>query len=87
MNWLRFLAVVLTSLFTMAKLAGMVAWSWWLVMLPAIIVFGGPAVMVVFLLLIGAIINLALVIKGFNHAAWEGFKEGWNENANSKHDD
>ncbi|MCI1925629.1 MAG: hypothetical protein LKJ72_01230 [[Lactobacillus] timonensis] len=84
---MKWLAIILTAMFTGAKLAGAIAWSWWLVMLPAIIVFGGPAVMVVLLLIIGAVISLALMIKGFNHAVWEGFKEGWNENANSKHDD
>ena len=84
---MKWLAIILTSMFTGAKLAGVIAWSWWLVMLPAIIVFGGPIVLTVMLLIIGAVINLALVIKGFNHAVWEGFKEGWNENANSKHDD
>lgn len=84
---MKWLAIILTAMFTGAKLAGVIAWSWWLVMLPAIIVFGGPVVLTVLLLIIGALINLALVIKGFNHAVWEGFKEGWNENANSKHED
>ena len=84
---MKWLAIILTAMFSGAKIAGAITWSWWLVMLPAIIVFGGSAVMVVLLLIIGAIINLALVIKGFNHAAWEGFKEGWNQNAKSKHND
>lgn len=85
---MKWLAIILTAMFTGAKLAGVIAWSWWLVMLPAIIVFGGPVVITVLLLIIGVVINLALVIKDFNHAIWKGFKKGWNENdESSKHED
>lgn len=75
MNWLRFLAVVLTSLFTMAKLAGVIAWSWWLVMMPAIVVFGLPVVLMVLFLL------LALIawIRDLSKVFWSGFKDGFKE--------
>lgn len=37
---MKWLAIVLTALFTAAKLAHVVAWSWWLVLLPAIAYVG-----------------------------------------------
>lgn len=79
MNWLRFLAVVLTSLFTMAKLAGMIAWSWWLVMLPAIVVFGLPVMLMVLFLLLALIANACLWIRDLSKVFWSGFKDGFKE--------
>lgn len=87
MNWLRFLAVVLTSLFTMAKLAGMVAWSWWLVMMPAIVVFVLP---VALFLLVALSVEACLWIHDLVKAFWDGFKDGFEEKMNdesSKHED
>lgn len=37
---MQWLAIILTAIFTAAKLAGMITWSWWLVFLPAIILAG-----------------------------------------------
>ncbi len=34
---MKWLAIVLTAIYTTAKLMSVVAWSWWLVLLPAII--------------------------------------------------
>lgn len=34
---MQWLAIILTALFVAAKLVGLIAWSWWLVFLPAII--------------------------------------------------
>lgn len=37
---MQWLAIILTALFTAAKLVGVISWSWWLVFLPAIILAG-----------------------------------------------
>lgn len=37
---MQWLAIILTILFTAAKLVGLISWSWWLVFLPAIILAG-----------------------------------------------
>jgi hypothetical protein len=37
---MQWLAIILTALFVAAKLVGLIAWSWWLVFLPAIILVG-----------------------------------------------
>lgn len=37
---MQWLAIILTALFVAAKLVGIVAWSWWLVFLPAIVYAG-----------------------------------------------
>lgn len=37
---MQWLAIILTALFVAAKLVGLIAWSWWLVFLPAIILAG-----------------------------------------------
>lgn len=36
-NYMSLLAVLLTVIFVVAKLLGIIAWSWWLVFTPAII--------------------------------------------------
>lgn len=37
---MQWLAIILTALFVVAKLVGLITWSWWLVFLPAIILAG-----------------------------------------------
>lgn len=37
---MQWLAIILTALFTAAKLVGLISWSWWLVFLPALIYLG-----------------------------------------------
>ena len=37
---MQWLAIILTALFVVAKLVGLITWSWWLVSLPAIILAG-----------------------------------------------
>lgn len=90
MNWLRFLAVVLTSLFTMAKLAGVIAWSWWLVMMPAIVVFGLPIAIGLALMVLALIVNAWLICRDFWRSFKSGFKDGFEEKMNDespKHED
>ena len=42
---------ILTIIFVIAKLMGAIAWSWWLIFLPAII-GAGISVLIIFLLLV-----------------------------------
>ncbi|MDY4865156.1 hypothetical protein [Limosilactobacillus sp.] len=37
---MKWLMIILTVLFTAAKLVGLVTWSWWLVFLPTLILVG-----------------------------------------------
>lgn len=50
MNWL---AVLLTAIFVVAKLLGIIAWSWWLVFTPAII-YGVIALIIIVITFIAA---------------------------------
>ena len=36
---MKFLAIVLTIIFAIARIMGLIAWSWWLVLSPALIYF------------------------------------------------
>lgn len=40
MHIMKWLMIILTALFTAAKLVGLITWSWWLVFLPALILVG-----------------------------------------------
>lgn len=48
------LAGVLTVIFIVLKLVGVISWSWWLVLLPMIIVIGFWVVLAI----VGAVANL-----------------------------
>lgn len=37
---MKFLAIVLTIIFAIARIIGFISWSWWLVLSPALIYFG-----------------------------------------------
>ena len=75
MKELRWLAIILSAMFAGAKLAGVIAWSWWLVMLPAILVFGLPIVIAVALFVAMLFAEAYLIVRD----AWRGFKRGWHE--------
>ncbi len=38
--FMKFLAIVLTIIFAIARIMGLIDWSWWLVLSPALICFG-----------------------------------------------
>lgn len=48
------IAEVLTIVFIVLKLTGVIGWSWWLVLLPEIIAFGIYIFWIVFIGVIGA---------------------------------
>lgn len=72
---MKWSAIILTAMFTGAKLAGAIAWSWWLVLLPAILVFGIPLVVC----LLFYVIVISELIALFFGALWRGFKNGFAE--------
>lgn len=49
----------LTIIFVIAKLAGIIHWSWWLVLLP---LYGGLAFMLVLLLVFGIVAGVVLLV-------------------------
>lgn len=55
---MQWLAIVLTAIFVMAKLMGIVAWSWWLVMLPALILLAFEVIVLLVTLLIAWFVNV-----------------------------
>lgn len=46
------LIAILTGIFTGAKLASAISWSWWIVFSPAIVYFGWIALVIAFIMLI-----------------------------------
>lgn len=59
MKYLLWLALILTSIFTGAKLAGVISWSWWLVFTPLIV---GVGLYIFILLIVLAIIGICALI-------------------------
>ncbi|MEN2515940.1 hypothetical protein AADG60_05585 [Lactobacillus johnsonii] len=56
--FMKFLAIVLTIIFAIARIMGLIAWSWWLVLSPALIYFG-------FILLVILITTIACIIANW----------------------
>lgn len=80
---MKWLAIILTALFAGAKLAGVIAWSWWLVFCPVLIYYG----FWVALIFDSWLIFLILWAIGFWVSFKQGFKEGLDEHESSKHED
>ena len=49
---MTFLAIVLTIIFAIARIMGLIGWSWWLVLSPALIYFGA---IILFLVVMGIV--------------------------------
>lgn len=89
---MKWLAIILTAMFTGAKIAGAITWSWWLVMLPAIIVFGIPIVFGLVVILMWLLGLCAIGIKLVWITAKDSFMIGFRDseginNESSKHGD
>lgn len=56
--FMKFLAIVLTIIFAIARIMGLIGWSWWLVLSPALIYFG-------FILLVILITTIACIIANW----------------------
>lgn len=55
---MKFLAIVLTIIFAIARIMNLITWSWWLVLSPALIYFG-------FILLVILITTIACIIANW----------------------
>lgn len=55
---MKWLAIVLTAIFTTAKLMSVVTWSWWLVLLPVIIYIAYGIVLFIIALTIAWFTNI-----------------------------
>jgi hypothetical protein len=61
---MKWLAIILTAIFTGAKLAKVISWSWWLVFSPVIIYYGLIIGIVVISLLVASIVQCVIGIRG-----------------------
>ena len=55
---MKFLAVVLTIIFTVARILNLITWSWWLVLSPALIYYGAIVLFFVVMSIVCLIYNL-----------------------------
>lgn len=51
---MKFLAIVLTIIFAVARIMNFITWSWWLVLSPFLIYYGG----ILLILLVGIVCGL-----------------------------
>lgn len=72
---MKWLVIILTAMFTGAKLANAISWSWWLVFSPVLIYYG-------FWIAFWVIIAIISLTWSFI----DGFKEEWRKQRN-KHED
>lgn len=55
---MNFLAIVLTIIFAVARIMGLIGWSWWLVLSPALIYYGAIVLFFVVMSIVCLIYNL-----------------------------
>ena len=55
---MKFLAVGLTIIFTVARIMNLITWSWWLVLSPALIYYGAIVLFFVVMSIVCLIYNL-----------------------------
>lgn len=65
---MKFLAVVLTIIFTVARIMNLITWSWWLVLSPALIYFG---VIVLFFVVMGIVCLIYNLIDKIRESKWK----------------
>ena len=56
--FMKFLAIVLTIIFAIARIMGLIGWPWWLVLSPALLYFGAIVLFFVVMGIICLIYNL-----------------------------
>ncbi|MFX0551885.1 hypothetical protein [Lactobacillus gasseri] len=65
---MKFLAVVLTIIFTVARIMNLITWSWWLVLSPALIYFGA---IVLFFVVMGIVCLIYTLIDKIRELKWK----------------
>jgi hypothetical protein len=66
--FMKFLAVVLTIIFTVARIMNLITWSWWLVLSPALIYFGA---IVLFFVVMGIVCLIYTLIDKIRELKWK----------------
>lgn len=72
---MKWLVIILTAMFTGAKLAKAISWSWWLVFSPVIAYYGLIITFIILAMIVCLVMNMIEIFK-------RRFK-----NASSKHED
>lgn len=65
---MKFLVVVLTIIFTVARIMNLITWSWWLVLSPALIYFGA---IVLFFVVMGIVCLIYNLIDKIRESKWK----------------
>ncbi len=65
---MKFLAVVLTIIFVVARIMNLITWSWWLVLSPALIYFGA---IVLFFVVMGIVCLIYNSIDKIRKSKWK----------------
>ncbi|MBD0888704.1 transmembrane Fragile-X-F protein [Lactobacillus gasseri] len=65
---MKFLAVILTIIFTIARIMNLITWSWWLVLSPALVYFG---VIVLFFVVMGIVCLIYNLIDKIRESKWK----------------
>ena len=66
--FMKFLAIVLTIVFAIARIMNLITWSWWLVLSPALLYFG---VIVLFFVVIGIVCLIYNLIDKIRESKWK----------------
>lgn len=66
--FMKFLAVVLTIIFVVARIMNLITWSWWLVLSPALLYFG---VIVLFFVVMGIVCLIYNLIDKIRKSKWK----------------
>lgn len=65
---MKFLAIVLTIIFAIARIMGLIGWSWWLVLSPALIYFGA---IILFFVVMGIVCLIYNLIDKIRESKWK----------------
>ena len=66
---MKFLAIVLTIIFAVARIMNLITWSWWLVLSPALLYFGA---IILFFVVMGTVCRLIYnLIDKIRESKWK----------------
>lgn len=63
-----FLAIILTIIFAIARIMGLIGWSWWLVLSPELIYFGA---IILFFVVMGIVCLIYNLIDKIRESKWK----------------
>lgn len=65
---MKFLAIVLTIIFAVARIMNLITWSWWLVLSPALLYFGA---IILFFVVMGTVCLIYNLIDKIRESKWK----------------